>query len=67
MYDKIFRVECHDVYNVDDSTTIKYMYRLSKYGQILTIIELNLGEKYTEITLEGFFICLWFLDWGSHV
>lgn len=55
MYDKIFRVECHDVYNVDDSTTIKYMYRLSKYGQILTIIELNLGEKYTEDYCRRFF------------
>lgn len=55
MYDKIFRVECHDVYNIDDSTTIKYMSRLSKYGQILTIIELNLGEKYTEDYCGRFF------------
>jgi len=29
MHDKTFRVKCHDVYNIDDSTTIKYMYRLS--------------------------------------
>ena len=31
------------------------MYRLSKYGQILTIIELNLGEKYTEDYCGRFF------------